>query len=121
MKNEVISEIMKNQPNLSSEELCNQISLYFEKEQKEKRLIVLQAYLIAKEHSDEIFEIVVKENPTEELMCRLGLTKFQAQTVLKLSIKRFIELNRQKIENEINQLNNWLSDYEINQNLFQDK
>ena len=39
------------------------------------------------------------------------MTKFQAQSLLKLSVGKFARLDREKIINEISMLSEWLSDY----------
>lgn len=112
MKDEVLVIIMENRLNVTQQELSKQISEYFEKERKKERVTVLQGFLIALERSDEVFEIIMNENPEEQLMQRLGLSKIRANALLALPIGKFIELDRQKIEDEINKLIDWIIDYD---------
>lgn len=96
-----------------SNELAKEIHRYYECERKQKRLSVSQGYLIAIERADEVWEIIVKENALEELIDRIGLSKAQAYYILNLTIKSFIELDRKKIEKEIQLIESWLEQYEM--------
>ena len=111
MQNDMLARIIENWHNVSPKEFSHQVSEYYEKERKEARLLVLKGYLIAVDNADEVFEIVFNDHPVEKLMSRLQMTKFQAQSLLKLSVGKFARLDREKIINKISMLSEWLSDY----------
>jgi DNA gyrase subunit A len=70
----------------------------------EERAHVLEGYIVALDHIDEIVELIKQSESPEtakvELMNRFELTEIQAQAILDLRLARLTGLERQKIEDE---------------------
>jgi DNA gyrase subunit A len=74
----------------------------------EERAHILEGYRIALDNIDEIVELIkTSESPDvarEGLMSRFGLSEKQAQAILDMRLARLTGLERQKIEDEYNDL-----------------
>ena len=80
----------------------------FELEQAKQRAHILEGYLIALDHIDEVIEII-KKSPDEltakqKLMKKFGLSDAQSQAILDMQLKRLTGLERDKIEKELAEL-----------------
>ncbi len=80
----------------------------FELKQAKARAHILEGYLIALSHIDEVVEIIKKSANEEEaktkLMKRFELSLIQAQAILDMPLKRLTALERNKIEDELKML-----------------
>jgi len=74
----------------------------------EARLHVIQGYLIALDHIDEIISIIRASQTTEEarnsLVARFGLSEIQAQAILDMRLQRLVGMERERLENERDEL-----------------
>ncbi len=79
------------------------------------RLHILEGYIIAQDHIDEIIKLI-RENTDgtekEQLIARFSLTDVQAQAILDMQIKRLSGLNREKILQERDDLNIQIAEYQ---------
>jgi len=80
----------------------------FELAQAEARAHILEGYLIALDHIDEVIK-VIKQSKTEpeaktSLMSKFKLSEIQAQSILDMQLKRLTGLERAKIEEELKEL-----------------
>ncbi|NTU46264.1 DNA gyrase subunit A [Candidatus Roizmanbacteria bacterium] len=80
----------------------------FELKQAKARAHILEGYLIALDHIDEVIKII-RGSKTEpiakaELMSRFGLSDIQSQAILDMQLKRLTGLERDKIEEELAKL-----------------
>lgn len=80
----------------------------FELAQAKARAHILEGYLIALDHIDEVIDIIRKsaDEPTakKKLMEKFGLSEIQAQSILDMQLKRLTGLERSKIEDELKML-----------------
>ncbi|OGK52403.1 DNA gyrase subunit A [Candidatus Roizmanbacteria bacterium RIFCSPLOWO2_01_FULL_41_22] len=80
----------------------------YELAQAKYRAHILQGYLIALDHIDEVIQIIrkSKDEPTakKSLMQKFGLSDLQAQAILDMQLKRLTGLERAKIEDELKML-----------------
>ncbi len=80
----------------------------FELKQAKARAHILEGYLIALDHIDEVIQIIrkSKDEPTARitLMDKFGLSAVQAQAILDMQLKRLTGLERAKIEDELAEL-----------------
>ena len=80
----------------------------FELRQAKARAHILEGYLIALDHIDEVIKIIrkSKDEPTARttLMSKFGLSVVQAQAILDMQLKRLTGLERAKIEDELAEL-----------------
>ncbi len=76
----------------------------FELKKSEERLHILQAYLIALEHLDEVISTIRRSQRVEtartNLMRKFNLDEIQAQAILDMPLRRLAALERKKIEDE---------------------
>src|ERR671919_324384 len=76
----------------------------YELRKAEERAHVLQGYLIALDHLDEVIALIRGASDTDEareqLMERFSLTEIQAQAILDLRLQRLTGLERKRIEDE---------------------
>jgi DNA gyrase subunit A len=80
----------------------------FELRKAEARAHVLEGYVIALDHLDEVIALIRKA-PTPEiarsgLVERFGLSQIQAEEILRLQLQRLTGLERQKIQDELKEL-----------------
>ena len=72
------------------------------------RAHILEGYLIALDHLDEVIALIRGADDTEAarsgLMTRFGLTEIQAQAILDLRLRRLTGLERKKIKAEHDEL-----------------
>jgi len=77
----------------------------YELKQAKARAHILEGYLIALDHIDEVVEIIKKskDEPTAKasLMRKFGLSDIQSQAILDMQLKRLTGLERSKIEDEL--------------------
>ncbi|MCA9371894.1 DNA gyrase subunit A [Candidatus Woesebacteria bacterium] len=80
----------------------------YELEQAKQRAHILEGYLIALDHIDEVIEIIKKskDEPTAKanLIKKFGLSEMQAQAILDMQLKKLTGLERAKIEEELAKL-----------------
>lgn len=80
----------------------------FDKDKAEARAHILEGLLIALDHLDEVITII-RNSQTDaeaqaELMARFKLTERQSQAILDMRLRRLTGLERDKIQNEYNDL-----------------
>jgi len=80
----------------------------YELEQAEKRAHILQGYLIALDHLDEVIKII-RESATpneakEELMVRFSLSEIQSGAILELRLRVLTGMERDKLRAEFEEL-----------------
>lgn len=80
----------------------------FDKDKAEARADILEGLLIALDHLDEVITII-RNSQTDaeaqaELMARFELTERQSQAILDMRLRRLTGLERDKIQNEYNDL-----------------
>lgn len=80
----------------------------FDLNKTEKRVHILEGYKIALNNIDEVIKIIKNAESDveakEKLMSRFGLTEIQCDAILELKLRRLTGLERDKIENELNEL-----------------
>ena len=80
----------------------------FELNKAEERAHILQGLLIALDHIDEVISIIRSSKNVAEAKTRLmetfGLTEVQAQAIVDMRLRTLTGLEREKIENEYNEL-----------------
>ncbi len=77
----------------------------FELAQAKHRAHILEGYLIALDHIDEVIETIKKSKDEPDakvkLIKKFGLSEIQAQAILDMQLKRLTGLERSKIEDEL--------------------
>lgn len=80
----------------------------FELKTAKARIHILEGYIKALDHLDEVIETIKKSKDSEDaklqLMKKFGFTEIQAIAILDLQLRRLSALERQKIEDEYNEL-----------------
>ena len=80
----------------------------FDLKKSENRVHILEGYKIALDNIDEVIKIIKSADTDqiarESLMKRFGLTQIQADSILELKLRRLTGLERNKIEDELNNL-----------------
>lgn len=80
----------------------------FELAEAEKRAHILEGYLIALDHIDEVIKLIRASNTPEEarngLMEKFGLSDIQARAILDMTLRRLTGLERDKIKDEYAEL-----------------
>ena len=80
----------------------------FDLDVAEKRVHILEGLKIALDHIDEVIKVIRGSHSDEEarngLMNGFGLTEVQANAILEMRLRRLTGLEREKIENELNDL-----------------
>ena len=97
----------------------------FELEKAEARAHILEGLRIAIDNIDEVIQIIRSsyDNAKERLMERFGLSDIQAQSILDMQLKRLTGLQREKIEEEYQELMKLIAYYKevlSNENLVYD-
>ncbi len=97
---EIISEYLKHQ-----KEVVTRRTIY-DKKKAEARAHILEGYLIALDNIDEIIKIIRSSynDAKEKLMKRFELSDVQAQAILDMQLRRLQGLEKEKIENEYQEL-----------------
>ena len=76
----------------------------FELDEAEKRAHILEGYLIALDHLDEVITLIRNSKDPEiaklGLIERFGLSEIQAKAILEMRLQRLTGLEREKIQNE---------------------
>ncbi len=80
----------------------------FDLENAEKRVHILEGLKIALDHIDAVIKLIRGSKSDEEaktgLMSQFALTEIQANSILEMRLRRLTGLEREKIENELNEL-----------------
>ncbi|PRD55843.1 DNA gyrase subunit A [Sphingobacterium gobiense] len=80
----------------------------FELAEAEKRAHILEGYLIALDHLDEVIKLIRNSDTPEDarvgLMSSFGLTDIQARAILDMTLRRLTGLERDKIKEEYAEL-----------------
>ena len=78
----------------------------FDRKKAEERAHLLKGLLIAQDNIDEVIRIIREsyDNAKENLMNRFGLDDVQAQAILDMQLKRLQGLEKEKLENEYEEL-----------------
>ena len=78
----------------------------FDLKKAEERAHILEGLLIAQDNIDEVIRIIRSsyDNAKERLMERFGLSELQAQTILDMRLKALQGLEREKLQNEYDEL-----------------
>ena len=97
---EIISEYLKHQKEVVTRRTI------FDKKKAEARAHILEGYLIALDNIDEIIKIIRSSynDAKEKLMDRFQLSEIQAQAILDMQLRRLQGLEKEKIENEYDEL-----------------
>jgi DNA gyrase subunit A len=86
----------------------------FELRKAEERAHILEGYVIALDHLDEVIALIRgSKTPAEArvgLVSRYGMTEIQAEEVLKLQLQRLTGLERQKIVDELKEIKALIAD-----------
>ncbi|MBQ7778265.1 MAG: DNA gyrase subunit A [Oscillibacter sp.] len=79
----------------------------------QERAHLLQGLLIAQDNIDEVIKIIrsAYDDAKEKLMERFGLSEVQAQAILDMRLKALQGLDREKLENEFNELQERIAYY----------
>ncbi|CAM4388143.1 DNA gyrase subunit A [Paenibacillus phoenicis] len=87
----------------------------FDLKKAEARAHILEGLRIALDHIDEVIALIRGSNSDEEaregLMTRFGLSPEQAQAILDMRLRRLTGLEREKIEDEYNELLQKIAEY----------
>ncbi len=85
----------------------------YELKQAKHRAHILEGYLIALDHIDEVIEVIKKseneQKAKENLMKKFKLSDLQSQAILDMQLKRLTGLERKKIEEELAKLKELIS------------
>ncbi len=86
----------------------------FELRKAEDRAHILEGYRIALDHIDEIIQLIRNAESDQDakvkLMARFGLSERQAVAILDMQLRRLTGLEREKIENEYQELLKTIAD-----------
>lgn len=86
----------------------------FELKEAEKRAHILEGYLIALDHLDEVITLIRNSRDPETartgLMERFELSEIQARAILDMRLQRLTGMEREKIQNEYNELMNLIEE-----------
>ena len=80
----------------------------FDLDKAEKRVHILEGLKIALDNLDEVIKLIRGSKTDEEaksgLMSKFGLTQIQAEAILEMKLRRLTGLERDKVENELQEL-----------------
>ena len=104
----------------------------FELSEAEKRAHILEGYLIALDHLDEVIALIRASSDPDQaregLMSRFGLTEIQAKAILDMRLQRLTGLERDKIQHEytevkalIDRLNEILANEPVRMQIIKDE
>ncbi len=104
----------------------------FELAEAEKRAHILEGYLIALDHLDEVITLIRNSKDPDiakaGLIERFALSEIQAKAILEMRLQRLTGLEREKIQNEyaevkalIHRLSNILSDEKLRMQIIKDE
>jgi DNA gyrase subunit A len=86
----------------------------FELKEAEKKAHILEGYIIALDHLDEVISLIRSSTNPEDakngLMSRFGMSEIQAKAVLELRLQRLTGMERDKIKEEYDQVMKLISD-----------
>ena len=87
----------------------------FDLDKAEKRVHILEGLKIALDHIDEVIKLIRGSKSDEEakagLMSEFGLSEIQSDAILEMKLRRLTGLERDKIENELNDLLEKIKDF----------
>ena len=87
----------------------------FDLDKAEKRVHILEGLKIALDHIDEVIKLIRGSKSDEEakvgLMSKFGLSEIQSDAILEMKLRRLTGLERDKIENELNDLLEKIKDF----------
>ena len=87
----------------------------FDLDKAEKRVHILEGYIIALNNIDEVIKLIRAARDDEVarngLMTRFGLTETQANAILEMRLRRLTGLEREKIESELAELLEKITEY----------
>ena len=97
---EILDEYLKHQKKVVTRRTI------YDKKKAEARAHILEGYRIALDNIDEIIRIIRNSynDAKERLMERFGLSEIQAQAILDMQLRRLQGLEKEKIENEYQEL-----------------
>lgn len=88
----------------------------FELRKAKERAHILEGYTIALDNIDEVIRIIRASKTTDEaqknLIEKFSLSEIQAQAILAMQLRRLTGLEREAIENELNELRKMIKRYE---------
>ena len=80
----------------------------YDKKKAEERAHILEGYIIALDHIDEVIKVIrgseTDKEAKAELISRFELTERQAEAILEMKLRRLTGLEREKIEEELKEL-----------------
>src|SRR5690554_1196214 len=86
----------------------------FELKEAEKRAHILEGYLVALDHLDQVITLIRNSRDPETartgLMERFELSEIQARAILDMRLQRLTGMEREKIQNEYNELMNLIEE-----------
>ena len=87
----------------------------FDLDKAEKRVHILEGLKIALDHIDEVIKLIRGSKSDEEakagLMSKFSLSEIQSDAILEMKLRRLTGLERDKIENELNDLLEKIKDF----------
>jgi DNA gyrase subunit A len=87
----------------------------FDLDKAEKRVHILEGLKIALDHIDEVIKLIRGSKSDEEakagLMSKFDLSEIQSDAILEMKLRRLTGLERDKIENELNDLLEKIKDF----------
>ena len=88
----------------------------FELSEAKARAHILEGFKIALDHIDEVISIIRASKTVDiaqaELMARFKFSEIQAKSILAMQLRRLTGLERESIENELNELLKKITDYQ---------
>ena len=106
-----LKDCLKHYLDFRFEVIVNRTKFLLKKAQD--RAHILEGLAIACDNIDEVIHIIRNsyDNAKENLMNRFGISDIQAQSILEMQLRRLQGLEREKIENELNDLRAKIADY----------
>jgi DNA gyrase subunit A len=86
----------------------------FDLDKAKQRLHLLEGFIIALDNIDEVIKIIREsyDDTESKLMDAFNLSELQTKAILQMQLRRLSGLEREKIEQEVSQLNESISDLE---------